>query len=112
MQTDRNRTIDVFKGILILFVLILHYPVDRSGIGMKALYTFVLEFAVPCFMFLSGYVQAKSMRRREIQSFEAAYACPLIAGKLLRFLLPYAFFFVAAQVFFRLSGSPVTERRR
>ena len=104
MHTKRNRTIDVFKGILILVVLILHYPVDRSGIAMKAIYAFGLEFAVPCFMFLSGYVQAKSMCRHEIRTFEAAYACPLITGKLLRFLLPYVFFFIASQVFFRVSG--------
>lgn len=71
---------------------------------MKLLFTFVLQFPVPCFMFLSGYVHAKSMERRGIQSFEEAYSFPLLAGKVLRFLIPYVLFFIAAQVFFRLSG--------
>jgi fucose 4-O-acetylase-like acetyltransferase len=99
---QRNHFIDALKGILILFVLLMHYPTSYSGIVLEILFGFVIQFAVPAFMFLSGYVQAKSMQRRKIQSFEDAYACPLITGKILRFLLPYAFFFLLAQVFYRL----------
>lgn len=101
---DRNRTIDFLKGSLALFVITLHYPFETFPFWLTFLFRFCLQFAVPGFMFLSGYTQALSLSRRGISTLEAAYERRILLPKLLRFCVPYTFFYLFEYILFRLTG--------
>ena len=90
---DRNKTIDVLKGICILCVVVTHYAwtqAERSTL----LFPFWIDMAVPMFMILSGYVHAKSFVKREIVSFEETYNIKGILLKSIRFLLPFTIIYI------------------
>ena len=49
---QRNRFIDVLKGIVIIFVIVLHFPFDAPE-RQKYLFPFCLEMAVPFASFVA-----------------------------------------------------------
>jgi len=100
---ERNRFIDVLKGILIINVIILHFPYVDPEI-QKYLFPFTLAMTVPCFMMISGYVSGLSFAKRRINSLEAAYSPMLIAEKMVRFVVPFTMAFIAEWILFRLHG--------
>lgn len=93
----------MLKGILIIEVITLHFPLAES-IRSEFIFPFWINFAVPSFLFFSGYVQSFSIERRKIQCMEEAYNKRFIIEKCIRFLLPYSIFFVFEQIFFRVIG--------
>ena len=88
-QTDRNHTVDLLKGVFILFVLITHF--DWTVTERKLLlFPFWIAMAVPGFMFLSGYVISLSFCKRTERIVNTNY----IVKKLIRFTVPFLIVFV------------------
>lgn len=99
----RNRLADVLKGILIIFVIILHSELPgemRTLLG----FPFWVNMAVPVFMLISGYVSALSMDRIGENAVEKAYEPKRVTKKLLRFMVPFGIAFVAQWLIFRMTG--------
>lgn len=87
-KSGRNSLIDILKGICILFVIFTHYNWTMdTRLGM--FFPFWIDMAVPVFMVISGYVNAKSFESKGIDSIEEAYQKTLLITKLLRFLVPF-----------------------
>ncbi len=101
MSEDRNRTLDFLKGIFIIFVIALHFPF-ANDLGHRLLFPFWVEFAVPGFLFISGYVYALSYKKRGIDKFEDMYAGKDLFIKCLRFIIPFTIAFIAEQILFRV----------
>lgn len=99
----RNRFADVLKGILILFVIILHSDISYS-IRVRAGFPFWASMAVPAFMLISGYVSAISMEKLGDHGVEKAYEPRQLRRKLLRFVIPFGIAFVAEWIIFRVAG--------
>lgn len=100
----RNQHIDFIKGLCILSVILQHYA-WAPGTEMRWRFSFWLSTAVPVFMMISGYVYAQSFRRRGVVSMAEGYDGKDLVRRLLRYLLPYSFFFLVEQVLLYLTGS-------
>ena len=68
----RNSTFDIIKGICIFLVVMTHLPWTAEE---RLLFYFPLwvEMAVPLFMLVSGFLYAKSFRKKDIETLENAY---------------------------------------
>lgn len=106
MENGRNHTIDCLKGIAILFIVITHFDniPNREINSLRFLFPFWLSMAVPIFMVLSGFVNAKSLSRKEIGSIREAYSFNYIVKKLIRFVIPFVFIFAIEQILVVLGG--------
>jgi len=100
---ERNKFVDVLKGILIILVIVLHFPFTQSE-TQKYLFPFHITLTVPCFMLLSGYVAALSFEKRGLDKLEDAYKGIVILEKVLRFTIPYTIAFIAEWIIFRVMG--------
>ena len=100
---ERNRFIDVLKGILIILVITLHFPIERAE-QLQYMFPFWATLTVPCFMMISGYVSALSYQKRAIGRPEEAYGTVRIAEQILRFVIPYTIAFIAEWIVFRIFG--------
>lgn len=103
MSQNRNYFIDFLKAILIIFVILLHYPWE-NGENNSFLFKFILDFSVPAFMYISGYVSAKSYINKGIDSLEDAYRLDNMIGKVLRYVIPFTVAFLVEWVLFRING--------
>lgn len=103
MVMQRNRFIDVLKGIFIIFVIVLHFPFDTLE-RQKYLFPLCVGLTVPFFMMISGYVSALSFKKRGIDSMEDAYRPINIVEKLVRYTVPYTIAFVVEWIVFRVFG--------
>lgn len=99
----RNRSVDLLKGILAVFVITLHFNFPESVVKTYT-YQFLVNKAVPMFIFVSGYVSALSYEKKGIRDFESAYGKDNLTGRLTRLLIPFALFFMAEQILFRVIG--------
>lgn len=100
---ERNRNIDLIKGILIIFVIMLHFTYEEGEV-LKYLFPYTIHMAVPCFMMISGYVTALSYKKKGITNLEDAYEPGLLVDKVLRFMVPFTIAFVAEWILFRVFG--------
>ena len=96
----RNSSVDVLKGISIIFIIILHFGWEQSE-PYRFLFPFWAEMAVPIFMILSGYVYAFSYRKRNVANFGDAYNVGYIIEKIIRYTLPFAFAYLI-EVLYRI----------
>ena len=103
MNEDRNRTLDFIKGIFIIFVIALHFPFS-GDVAHRFLFPFWVEFAVPGFLFISGYVYALSYEKKAFSKLEDMYAPKDLLIKCLRFIIPFTIVFIAEQILFRVFG--------
>ena len=85
----RNRTIDILKGLSIMFVILTHYEYYPDGARLQYLFPFWIVMAVPIFMIISGYVNAASYEKKGAATFKDVYRPATIAKKLLRFVIPF-----------------------
>ena len=92
-KEERNHTIDVLKGVCIIFVIITHCNFSDSQ-RLWLLFPFWIDMAVPIFMFVSGYLWALSYKKHKLNDLKSCYNRELIIKKLFRFILPFliAFF--------------------
>lgn len=99
----RNRFADVLKGILIIFVIVLHSDITQTS-RQVAGFPFWVNMAVPMFMLISGYVSALSLEKHGVNAVEKAYEPLEIIRKLLRFVIPFSIAFFAQWIVFRVAG--------
>ena len=66
MQTERNKNVDAIKGFAIILVVLAH-AIQRNIIDSEGNIIFCLinSFHMHLFMFLSGYVIARSISKPE-----------------------------------------------
>jgi len=103
-NVTRNSFLDVLKGILIVFVIILHCSLENSKSTIyQYIYAYIIAFAVPMFLFVSGYVSALSFARKGI-SLEKAYEAKNLFPRLIRFIVPFSLFYICEWFIFRLNG--------
>ena len=71
---NRNRTLDILKGLAVVIVLITHYAWTREQ-RLIPIFPYLIDMAVPVFMIISGYVGALSFHRHGIDSLIDATFC-------------------------------------
>lgn len=99
----RYNSIDLAKGVCILFVVVTHYA-WKGAERLKYLFPFWIGMAVPVFMVISGYVYTKSFRKNQIFSLGSAYSIDNILGKIIRYSVPFAMAFFVEEAAVFLSG--------
>lgn len=104
VNMQRNHFLDVLKGILILIVIFVHFPLAYDD-TLQFLFPFWACLVIPYFMMISGYVYAISFERRSIHSIGQAYNRILIAEKIIRYTVPYTIAFIAQWIVFRIFGT-------
>ncbi len=87
-QIDRQKSIDIIKGICILFIIITHYSWSDSE-RLRLLFPFWVDMAVPIFMIISGYVNANSFRKKNITSLLKSYNKQYVFKRLIRYTSPF-----------------------
>ncbi len=102
-ENQREYFFDILKGICIIFVIIAH-----SGWGAtlekRLLFPFWIDMAVQIFMIISGYVCSKSLKRKQIQNFEDAYARKYILRRFIRFTCPFAILYTVEIILYSKNG--------
>ena len=93
MKKERNRFLDILKGIAILMVIATHYSWD-GGIRLKYLFPYWIDMAVPIFMIITGYVTAKSYIKNGIDSLDEAYRLKHTLRRMIRFTVPFLMAYV------------------
>lgn len=84
---NRDRSLDLGKGLAILFVYlghcILYHPIKMVNMApwLKVLDHFIISFNMPMFFIISGYLFSKSQKS----------TAELYKGKTMRILIPYLF---------------------
>jgi peptidoglycan/LPS O-acetylase OafA/YrhL len=101
---ERNRTIDVLKGIAILFVVITHFKWTDNE-RQLLLFPFWINMAVPTFMFISGYVNTKSNERKEYTSFKKLYGINQIISKSIRLSVPFFIAYIIELIMYIIKDS-------
>jgi len=100
----RIHSLDLIKGICIIFVIITHYDWNDQE-RAAYLFPFWIEMAVPIFMIISGFVYSKSFDANKIVSIENAYAFPNIYKKVMRFTIPFIIAFLIEEIAIVMSGT-------
>ena len=91
---DRNRFLDVLKGIAILLIIFTHYSfTDDKRAAM--FFPYWVDMGVPIFMIISGYVTSLSYERKGIKTIDDAYRPVNSVRSLLRFMVPFMIAFIA-----------------
>jgi peptidoglycan/LPS O-acetylase OafA/YrhL len=85
---NRNRFLDILKGIAILFIIITHYNFSAEA-RLHYLFPFWIDMAVPVFLMISGYVATMSFRKQNITTIEQAYTLRIIGSKAIRYTVPF-----------------------
>lgn len=98
-QKTRLSYLDLYKGIVIIFVIFTHYSHYFWNDRMRQiwLFPFWIDMAVPIFMVITGYVSALSFQKK-IKKFYEAYNPRDIICKWLRFLIPFLIVFIPQSV--------------
>ena len=91
-MTQRNRFIDVAKGIAIILVIFNHYEWTKTSVFNTHLYHFVINMAVPVFMLCTGYVTAVSFEAKNI-TLKDAYTKKSLLPKLSRYVMPFVWYY-------------------
>lgn len=88
LENKRIKVFDFWKGICILFVIITHSAwTDEER--LRYLFPLYIEMAVPLFMIITGYLNAKSFHKNNVNTLEMAYEKNQIKRKFLKYSVPY-----------------------
>lgn len=102
MHTSADKhyhSIDLVKGILILFVVVTHYAWQDNE-RLYLLFPFWIDMAVPLFMVISGFVYSKSFQKNNIITIDKAYTIDSVLGKIIRYTIPLVIVFLAEEIVF------------
>ena len=102
-DAKRIHSLDLIKGILIIFIIITHYNWTDEQRRMM-LFPYWIDMAVPVFMIISGYVNVLSYQRKEITTLREAYEYKEITGKLIRYSIPLLMAFAFEVFLYVISG--------
>ena len=83
----RLNYLDIYKGVLILFVILGHYLWTEEQ-WLQLLFPFWVDLTVPVFMVISGYVYSISFEQKRF-TLSDAYHPRAIICKWLRFVVPF-----------------------
>lgn len=97
----RNSTVDVLKGVCIVFVLITHYRWSNV-MRTRLLFPYWIDMSVPIFMFISGYVGSLSNIRHKIDGLTDSYTLNNIMRKGIRYTIPFLITFLVEETLFWL----------
>ena len=100
---SRNQTIDIVKGLCIIFVLINHTDWNHQE-RLKYLFPFWIEMAVPVFMIISGYVHAISFKNRKINSFSKSFNLSLFVNRFIRYTIPFIIIYCIEYIFLLMTN--------
>lgn len=89
----RNNFLDVLKGICILLVILTHFDWVEAE-RLQYLFPYWMNPAVPIFMITSGYVYTESFKRKNVATFQQAYALKGIVDKAIRYTIPLVLIFI------------------
>lgn len=98
----RNSTLDILKGICLIFVVITHYPFSDKT-RLNYLFDYWVVMAIPLCMLVTGYVYALSYERKGIKSLREAFS--LRAGwidHIIRYTVPFVFAWILELIAFRV----------
>lgn len=95
----RERHIDLFKGILIILIIVTHFAWEDEE-RLRYLFPFWIDMAVPLFMMISGYAFVRSFQKNRIDSFSDAYSVKNVLPKVLRFTVPFFIAFTLEEAYF------------
>lgn len=84
----RNHTLDILKAAAIIMIVVTHFSWTASQ-RLNIVFPYIINMAVPTFMFISGYVGNMSMERNRISRLSQAYSKEILIKKLLRYIIPY-----------------------
>jgi fucose 4-O-acetylase-like acetyltransferase len=101
-ERTRNHTMDFLKGICIICVVFVHGTGWSRDEELRYLYPFWIDFAVPIFMAISGYVHSKSFIRHGVNSISEAYTYKNISSKVIRYTVPFMVAYVIEILYFAL----------
>ncbi len=87
-KSKRNSTLDVIKGLLIVFVLITHYD-WTSKWRDNPVFPFVIDMAIPCFMIITGYVYTISLKEHYTNNIWQSYSIKTVFNRVLRYSIPF-----------------------
>ena len=100
-KEERNHTIDVLKGVCIIFVIITHFNFSNSQ-RLELLFPFWIDMAVPIFMFVSGYLWTLSYNKHKLNNLKSCYNVKHIAKKVSRFIIPFIIAFLIEETAFSI----------
>lgn len=100
---ERNYFLDIVKCVLAIFVILLHFD-WKNGENTSFIFRFLINFTVPIFVFISGYLYAGSFMRNGIETLSQAYEFRFILAKILRILIPFTIAFTVEYILFRITG--------
>lgn len=86
--STRYSTVDVLKGVAILFVIFNHYAWSEEQ-RLIPFFPYIINMAVPVFMMISGYVLTASLEHRNIESLSDCYDRNILIKRFLRYSVPY-----------------------
>lgn len=89
-DNNRNTVIDLLKGVAIILVVLTHFNWTEDQRNYLV-FPFLIDMAVPVFMFISGYVGAMSINRHGIKTVDEAYGIRELSRKYIRYYIPYIF---------------------
>ncbi|MCR5640228.1 MAG: acyltransferase [Lachnospiraceae bacterium] len=88
MNTNRNRFLDILKGLAVLFITATHYDFTDWN-RLDYFFPYWIDTAVPIFMLISGYVATLSYRKSQVETIEQAYEPSILVGKAVRYTIPF-----------------------
>ena len=105
---NRNNNIDFLKGIFVLLVILTHSKIDNS-FYQNIIFPYIVNIAVPRFMFVSGFVRANSFNRKNINNLIDAYNLKLLFKNIFRLLIAFVPIFVLEEIllFINDKGQPL-----
>lgn len=96
---NRLHSVDLLKGVLIIFVIITHITWSDSD-RLYFLFPFWIDMAVPGFMIISGFVYTKSLRKRHIICLNEIFTFQYIVKNLIRYTIPFLIVFIIEETVF------------
>ena len=94
---QRNHTVDVLKGICILFIVITHS--EWSDAQRRALlFPYWISMAIPVFMIITGYVNALSYEKKAVKDLKQAYSPDSLLARFIRYTIPFIPVFILETV--------------
>lgn len=101
-----NRTIDVVKGLAILFVILIHSITNQSILEIGG--PFYILQAVPLFLIIAGFNNTMSYERHQANTLADLYEPSLLYKKLNRILLPAVFAYLLQMIIGPFIGKEAT----
>lgn len=92
-MVKRNQSIDLLKGICILFVITTHFNWSERE-TLYGGFPFWIVMAVPVFILISGYVYTNSYLRKNVETLDQAFSIEIWFKSFLRYTIPFLIVYI------------------